>query len=52
MTGPFYVEILQKHLPEIQHMLGRVLRFQQDNDPKHTSRVTKAFPQTHIPNII
>jgi len=38
MDGKFYVEILDKHIPEINKLLGKRWQFQQDNDPKHTSR--------------
>ena len=44
MDGPFYVNILQSQLlPAAQNMHGRNWRLQQDNDPKHTSRVAKDF---------
>jgi hypothetical protein len=44
MDGPFYVSILQTQLlPAAQNMYGNNWRLQQDNDPKHTSRVAKDF---------
>jgi hypothetical protein len=44
MDGPFYVRILQAQLlPAAQRMYGGNWRLQQDNDPKHTSRVAKEF---------
>jgi transposase len=44
MDGPFYVNILQTQLlPAARTMYGRRWRLQQDNDPKHTSRVAKDF---------
>ena len=44
MDGPFYVSILEnKLLPAAQNMYRRNWRLQQDNDPKHTSRVAKEF---------
>jgi hypothetical protein len=44
MDGPFYVNILQAQLlPVAQRLCGRNWRLQQDNDPKHTSRVAKNF---------
>jgi len=44
MNGPFYVSILQTYLlPAAQQMYGKNWRLQQDNDPKHTSRVAKDF---------
>jgi len=43
MDGKFYVKILENHLGEINKMLGKKWRLQQDNDPKHTSRIAKEF---------
>jgi hypothetical protein len=44
MDGPFYVSILQSQLlPAARSLYGRDWRLQQDNDPKHTSRVAKQF---------
>lgn len=46
LTGAKYADIMQEHLlPFYQHqrsLLGRVY-FQQDNDPKHTSRVARRW---------
>src|SRR5438128_4290280 len=44
MDGPFYVNILRTQLlPAAQNMYGQNWRLQQDNDPKHTSRVAEDF---------
>lgn len=52
MTGAVYVEIIRDHLPEIRRMLRGNWRLQQDNDPKHTSRVAKEFLQENVPTIM
>jgi transposase len=52
MDGPFYVKILEKHFPEIRRILGGRWQFQQDNDPKHTSRVAKSFLEKNAPEVI
>ena len=44
MDGLFYVNILRTQLlPAGQKLYGRNWHLQQDNDPKHTSRVAKNF---------
>ena len=52
MTGQFYVDIIRKHLPEANKMLGKKWRLQQDNDPKHTSRVAKEFLQNNVSTVM
>ena len=45
MNGPLYVKILEDHLLPFldEHFHSTEYRFTQDNDPKPTSRVAKAF---------
>ena len=44
MTGPIYVDILSRNLFESAEKMGlNDFIFQQDNDPKHTSRIAKSF---------
>ena len=52
MDAKFYVEILQKHIPEINRILGGRWRLQQDNDLKHTSRLATEFLKKYIPVIM
>ncbi|GET51429.1 IS630 family transposase [Rhizophagus irregularis DAOM 181602=DAOM 197198] len=52
MNAEFYVEILENHIPEIDAMLGDDWRLQQDNDPKHTSRLAKEFLQNNVPEVM
>ena len=52
MNAKFYVRILRKHIPEVKVMLGDEFRWQQDNDPKHTSHRAMAFLQENVPEVI
>src|SRR5438128_6054412 len=52
MDAKFYVSILEKHIPEVSNLMGNRWRFQQDNDPKHMSRLAKSFLQEKVPEVI
>ena len=53
MDGPYYVEILEDNLiGEARKKFGCRWRLQQDNDPKHTSRIAKDFLEQEVPETI
>ena len=52
MDAKFYIQILEEQLPEIEEMMGNNWRLQQDNDPKHTSKLAKNFIQENVPAIM
>jgi transposase len=52
MDAQFYVSILEEQLPEVEEMMGDNWIFQQDNDPKHTSRLAKNFLQENVPAVM
>ena len=52
MDGKYYTEILEKHIPEIRSMLRDEWRLQQDNNPKHTSRVAREFLNSNVPGVM
>ncbi|CAF1650318.1 unnamed protein product [Rotaria magnacalcarata] len=53
MGGPYYVQILQDYLiRNVRKQFGRHWRLQQDNDPKHNSRVAQQFLSKEVPKVI
>lgn len=54
MTGSSYVDIVRENVKKSARNLhlGRRFLFQQDNDPKHTSKVAKDFFKTNKINVL
>jgi transposase len=52
MTAEFYVSILEENIADIKALMGKRWRFQQDNDPKHTSRLAKSYLESHVPKVL
>ena len=53
MDAPFYIKILQNHhLPAARQQYAQQWRFQQENDPKHASKVAKEFLDREVPKAI
>jgi transposase len=52
MNAEFYVNILENHIPEVQEIVGKRWRFQQDNDLKHTSRLAQSFLDKNVPELL
>ena len=53
MDELFYIKILQIHLlPAARQQYAQQWRFQQDNDPKHRSKVIKEFLDREVPKTI
>ena len=53
MDGLYYVQILQDHLiRNARKQFGGRWRLQQDNDPKHRSRVAQQFMSKEVPEML
>ena len=53
MDALFYIKILRNHLlPAARQQYAQQWRFQQDNDPKHRSKVAKEFLDREVPKTI
>ena len=53
MDDSYYVQILQDHfILNARRQFGRRWRLQQDNDPKHKSRLAQQFLSSEVPEVI
>ena len=53
MHGSYYVQILQDHpIPNARRQFSRRWRLQQNNDPKHKSRLVYQFLFSEVAEII
>ncbi|KAG9300475.1 hypothetical protein G9A89_010101 [Geosiphon pyriformis] len=52
MDVNFYIRILRQHVGDVNGIIGKKWHFQQDNNPKHTSRVAKAFLAGNLSEVI
>ena len=52
MGAKFFVEILEEQLPQVEAMMGNNWRLQQDNDPKHRSRLAQNFLRENVPAVM
>ena len=53
MDGSYYVQVLQDYLiPNARREFGRRWQLQQDNDPKHESRLVQQFLSSEVPEVI
>jgi len=53
LNGPYYVHILENYLlPAARQQFRRNWCLQQDNDPKHTSNISKQFINNNVPQLL